>query len=255
MRTVTVLARTVRAEWARLWTVRSTWVLVVALTLFVAGLGALAGYDAAGGEDAGYGGLSAWEGVRFVMLFLLFGLVALSCVAAASDYGTGGIVPTLQWTPRRGVLLAGRALVVAGVSVLLAVLLLTVAAALVAVQATGLGMSLCAGSSILGDAALVVGCGSLLGIGLGFLTRSTAGSLVSAIALLVVLPLVLGNLPYESLRTVAEYLPGTNAIYVVFGEGIGEDMTIASARSTLFAWAVGGMAAGGLRLLRTDATR
>ena len=66
------------------------------------GLGAIAGYDAA--RNTGFDPVvrSAWDDARFTTLFLLFGLVALSCVATASDYGTGGILPTLQWTPRRG---------------------------------------------------------------------------------------------------------------------------------------------------------
>ncbi|MBR7744492.1 hypothetical protein KC207_14445 [Phycicoccus sp. BSK3Z-2] len=255
MTTGSTLARTVRAEWLRLWSVRSTWVLVTLLALFVAGLGAVAGWDAAGGGGFDAPSRTAWEDARFTMLFLLFGLVALACVATAADYGTGGIVPTLQWTPRRGVLLAARAVVVVGAAVLVAAVLLTVAAALVAVQVPGLAMPPGAGASTLGDAALVVGSGALLGVGLGFLTRSTAGSLVTAVGLLVVLPLVLGNLPYASLKAVAEHLPGAGAIFVVFGQGMSEDMTLASARVTLLAWGVGAVTLGGLRLLRSDAGR
>ncbi|NHA69005.1 hypothetical protein [Phycicoccus flavus] len=255
MTVLRTFGRTVAAEWLRLVTVRSTWVLLVLLALAVTALGALAGYDAAQGAGFDAPARTAWDDARFTLLFLLFGLVALSCVATASDYGTGGIVPTLQWTPRRGVLLAARTVVVAGVSVLVGMLLLTVAAALVAVQADGLGLSPDVGASTLGDTALVVGSGTVMGVGLGLLTRSTAGALVTAIGLLVVLPLVLGNLPYETLRTLAEHLPGTGAVVVVFGEGPSPETTAAQGRLTLLAWAAGTLLLGGLRLLRTDATR
>ena len=44
-----VVTRTARAEWARLWSVRSTWFLAAAVTVGVVGLGAVAGVDAARG--------------------------------------------------------------------------------------------------------------------------------------------------------------------------------------------------------------
>jgi ABC-2 type transport system permease protein len=45
------------------------------------------------------------------------------------------------------------------------------------------------------------------------------------------------------------------ALYLIFGEGPRDDMTVASARLILVAWAVAALAAGGWRLQRTDANR
>ena len=42
-----VLARTCRAEWTRLWTVKATWWFVIAATIAMVGLGLVAGNDAA----------------------------------------------------------------------------------------------------------------------------------------------------------------------------------------------------------------
>jgi ABC-2 type transport system permease protein len=50
-------------------------------------------------------------------------------------------------------------------------------------------------------------------------------------------------------------MPGSNALYLIFGEGPRDDMSVASSRLILAAWAVAALAAGGWRLLRTDANR
>ena len=81
-----------------------------------------------------------------------------------------------------------------------------------------------------------------------------AGALVTVIALILVLPLVLGNLPQEWAQDVAALLPGSSVIFLISGEGLSDGMTVASARTTMAAWAVAAIAAGGWRL-RTDASR
>ena len=47
MSAATVVARTGRAEWTRIWSVRSSWLLVLVTALAVLGLGTLVGLDAA----------------------------------------------------------------------------------------------------------------------------------------------------------------------------------------------------------------
>ena len=247
-----VLVRTGRAEWARLWTVRSTWFLVGTVVLAVLGLGLLAGIDA----SRGVGELTdAWDAARFTTMFALFGVTALAVVATASDYSTGGIVPTLQWTPRRGVLLLARAGVVGATCVGLGVVLVGGASLLVAVLAPELGLPADGGLALAGDVATVLGGGALLAVGLALFLRSTAGALITVIALLLVLPGVLGSLPYDAAVTIASHLPGAAAIFLVFGQAPGETMTDSGARLTLLAWALGSLALGGWRLLRTDASR
>jgi ABC-2 type transport system permease protein len=95
--------------------------------------------------------------------------------------------------------------------------------------------------------------GALLAVGLGLVLRSTAGALVSVIALMLVLPMLVAQLPYEWAVTLSANLPGSGALYLIFGEGPRDDMTTTSARLTLAAWAGAALLAGGWRLLRTDA--
>lgn len=78
---------------------------------------------------------------------------------------------------------------------------------------------------------------------------------VGVLALLMVLPLLLAQLPYDLTVTVAAHLPGSGALYLVFGEGPRDDMTTTSARVTLAGWALAALLCGGWRLLRSDANR
>ncbi|WP_153393676.1 hypothetical protein [Ornithinicoccus halotolerans] len=255
MSTVTVLTRTGRAEWGRIWSVRSSWAFVGAITVAVVGVGTLMGYDASGDPAGVPPGASAWDAGRQTAMFALFGITAMSVVTGAADDGTGGIVPTLQWTPRRGVLLAARAGVIAATASVLALVLVASASVVVWLFVPESGLPVRAGAEMLAGLGLVFGCGALLGVGLALVTRSTAAGLVSVLALMLVLPLLLAQLGYPWAVTVAAHLPGAGALFLVFGEGPSDDMTTTSARLTLAAWAVAALAGGGWRLLRTDANR
>jgi len=251
----TVLGRASHAEWSRIWSVRSSWVFVCALAFAVVGLGVLGGIDVANSPAPPQGGASAWEVARFTAMFALFGTVAWAVVTSAADHGTGAIVPTLQWTPRRGILLTARSAVIALTVTAVGIALVVAASVAVWAIAPETGLPLGEGLAEVGDLVVVLGCGALLGIGLGLLTRSTAAALVLAIALLLVLPLLVGSLPFDWAATVSSRLPGSGALFLIFGDGPPGDLTPASARLTLVAWAAAGIAAGGWRLLRSDASR
>jgi ABC-2 type transport system permease protein len=255
MSTPTVLARTGSAEWSRLWSVRSTWFFAGATALVVLGFGTIFGYDVSDNPTGPDPGTTAWDGGRFTAMFALFGVLALSVVTSTADHGTGGIVPTLQWTPRRGVLLAARAGIIAGTMTLLGATLVAGASAIVWAFRPSLGLPFGQGVETMAELGFVYAGGALLGVGLGLLTRSTAAALVSVIALMLVLPLLLAQLPYEWSVELSTRMPGSGALFLIFGEGPRDDMTTTSARLTLGLWAVALTIAGGWRLLRTDADR
>ncbi|MEV0283138.1 hypothetical protein AB0H36_03360 [Kribbella sp. NPDC050820] len=255
MSTPTVLARTGNGEWSRLWSVRSTWIFAIATAIVVLGFATIMGYDVSDDPTGPGPDATAWDGGRFTAMFALFGVLALSVVTSTADHGTGGIVPTLQWTPRRGVLLAARTTVIAATMTLLGVVLVAAASVVVWSFRPSLGLPLGEGIKSLAELAFVWAAGALLGIGLGLLTRSTAAALVSVIALMFVLPLILAQLPYDWTVTMSARMPGSSALFLIFGEGPRDDMTTISARLTLGLWAIALVVAGGLRLIRTDADR
>ncbi len=164
--TATTLARTAAAEWTRIWSVRSSWAFAGATALAVLGIGALVGIDASGDPSvAQEPGASAWDGSRPTSMFALFGVLALAVVTTTADHGTRGIVPTLQWTPRRGVLLAARSGVVVATTTALGVLLVCLATLVVWVFVPEVGILEPEGARSVADLALVLSCGAGLAAG------------------------------------------------------------------------------------------
>jgi len=248
-----LLTRTCAAEWTRLWTVKATWWFVAAAAVAFVGLGAVAGFDAAG-DPVPPEGRPAWTVVTVFARPAQFAFLALALTAVTADYATGGIVPTLQWTPRRGVLFLARAGVAVGAVTSLAVLLAT-ASALAAHAAARpvLALPVGEGLDVLGTVALVVAAGTALAVGLGFLLRHTAGALVAVFLLMLLLPLLLPQFGYAWTSALAEVLPGSGAAFLLLGEVPG--MTEASATTVVLAWAGGVLLLGWLRLARDDANR
>ena len=255
MSTAAVLTRTAAAEWTRVWSVRSSWIVALVTAVAVVGLGTIIGVDTSDDPSGPPPDATAWDGGRLTAMFALFGILAMSVVTSTADHGTGGIVPTLQWTPRRGVLLAARTGVLVALTTLLGVLLVAAASLVVWSFLPELGLPAEQGAETLGGLAFVFAGGALLAVGLGLVLRSTAGALVTVIALVLVLPPLLANLPYPWAVDLSAAMPGSNALFLIFGEGPSDDMTTASSRTTLAVWALTALAAGGWRLLRADANR
>jgi ABC-2 type transport system permease protein len=250
-----VLRRTGRAEWSRIWSLRASWLVAGAMAVGVVGLGAVIGLDAAGSPPGPPSGASAWDGARVTAMFALFGVLAMAVLNSTSDYSSGGIVPTLQWTPRRGILLVARTAVITAVVAALGVIVVAVAGIVVHAIVPATLLPVREGLEGLGELMFVFAAGALLSVGVGLALRSTAGAGISVIALILVLPLVLGNLPQDWAVDLASVMPGASALYLIVGDGPSEGMTVTSARVTLIVWAAAALAAGGCRLLRTDAGR
>ncbi len=250
-----LFARSCAAEWLRLWTVKSSWWFLGAATLVTVGLGTLLGFEAAA-DPADSQGEPAWQTAKYIVMLAQFAFLALVLTAVTSDYATGGIVPSLQWTPRRRVLFAARALVTIAAATGLGVLL-ALASALAAFTASGSALVLPwnEGAGTLSSVACVLAAGTALAAGLGFLLRNTGGALVSVFLLLLVLPALLPQFGFEWLTSVADRLPGGGALFLLTGEPDSRGFTETSAALTMLAWAGGSLAQRWLRRTRDDANR
>lgn len=250
-----LVARTCAAEWTRLWTVRSSWCFLLASAVVLVGLGTLLGFESAADPTA-LQGEPAWQTAMNIVVPAQFALLAFALTAVTSDYATGGIVPTLQWTPRRTALFLARALVAVGVATGAGVGLAFVAAlAAFATAGSALVLPWADGPDMVARVGGVIAAGTALAVGLGFLLRSTAGALVSVFLLVLVLPALLPQFGYEWLTSVADALPGAGAVFLLLGEPDGRRMTEGTAALTMLAWAAGALLLGWLRLLRDDVTR
>lgn len=245
--TATVFARAATAEWTRLWTLRSTWWSLAAAAGIMLFIGAAAGADHSGSDPA-----PIWLPAQIAIVPGQFAFLVVVLLSVTGEHSTGAIRSTLQWVPRREVLLVARTLVPVTVVTVSAVVLAT-ASALVAWALVGDAAEVVASdiAASLGRIALVVAFGSLLTVGLGLLLRSTAGTLTALFLLLFALVVALGNTGIPWLVTISDHLPGRAIVVLVADQ---DDLGTATVATVMGAWTVAAMTAGGWSLLRRDTT-
>ena len=246
--TATVFARAASAEWLRLRTVRTTWWCLLAATVTVVGIGVIMAFDAENVTASGELPPATSAG-EFGVLLGQFALLVLALLAVTQEYASGAIAPTLQWTPRRRVLLAARVtvpVVVATVAGMLLTLVADVAAWLIA----DLTLAPADVADSLSRIAAVLVAGGVLAVGVGLLLRSTAGALATVFLLQLVLPFLLPAFGVQWMADLGELLPGSGAIWTLLGE---PEMTAGQATALLVGWSGVALVAGGWSLLRRDA--
>ncbi|MFB4318846.1 ABC transporter permease subunit [Actinomadura sp. 21ATH] len=193
----------VAAEWLKLRTVRSTYVIAGVALVFMA-LALLLTVQVVGAWDGMPAGRRAR--VRMAEPAILAGWIGglcaavLGALAVTSEYRSGMIRTTLTVVPRRASLLAAKALVVGAASL---------AAGLVITCTVFLGTRLIIGdrpiagfqtaisAELPGIAArgCLVAVYALLALGLAALLRSTAGAIVTVVLLWYIMPIATGFLP------------------------------------------------------------
>lgn len=199
--TLVVLRRATASEWSRLWSVRSTWWALLGSLGIAAVMGAAYGVDTAGdGNPVRFAG-------EFTIVVAQLPILVLVTLAVTADHATGTIRSSLQWVPRRGVLLLARTSVttlVATVAGMLTALTADLTALLWVRSAPGAGELVAS----LTDVAVVVAVGALVTAGIATILRSTAGTLTSIFLLLLVLPMMLPEFGIDWLTAVGRRLPG-----------------------------------------------
>jgi ABC-type transport system involved in multi-copper enzyme maturation permease subunit len=200
---LTPLGDVLAAEWRKLVSVRSTTVLV-ALSVVSAGLAALIAIQVdvlwdrapAAARAEGYvSDLSALTGWGVQLCMALLGVLAVT-----AEYSSGMIRTTFTVVPRRGRVLAGKAVAAGGLALGAGLVAPSVAYGLVrlilgdrhvpgayAPLREQLGLGLATG--------LLTAVYALVGVGLGTVLRHAAGAIVAIVALWYLLPILAIHLP------------------------------------------------------------
>ncbi|MDQ1396860.1 MAG: type transport system permease protein [Acidimicrobiaceae bacterium] len=211
-----ILLASVRAEWTKLRSVRSTaWSLLVTLVITI-GLGAL--FCAA--RVSRWDRLDPGERLNFdPTSFSLNGLFlaqlaigVLGVLVISSEYTTGQIRASLGAVPQRRTMLAAKVIVFSVVTFVVGLI--------ACLSAFAIGQSIFtakhAGVSLSDPSVLraVIGGGLYLavlgafGIGLGAILRRTAGAIATLVGFLLVLPILVNFLPSPWNDDIGRYLPG-----------------------------------------------
>lgn len=255
---------TLASEWAKLFSVRSTYIMLALGLLLSIGMTALVSLAVGSTyDDWAPADQAAFEPIMFSLVGIIFGGIVYSVfgvLAVTGEYSSGQIRLTLTATPRRGRVLAAKALIVAAVMVVFG----TIAT---------VGMFL-VGQSVLGSFDMptttladpdaqraVFGTGltgaffPLIGLALGFLLRSTAGA-VTAVLAIIWLPEIFGGLlPMWWRENVLSMLPGPAMDSAVLGHILDSPMYPDPVVGAFVAagWLVVFLGAAYLRLARRDA--
>ena len=204
------LLRSVRAEWIKFWSLRSTWItsfITIALTvLFGAGLTAVLGRTEEYQDTA----------KNLITQGLTFGQVVVAVLGAliiTGEYSSGQIRSSLAAVPKRGQLLVSKAVVLAIVSFLLGSVSVFLSWAIskpfLGEHAGSLTDAHYAG--YIWGSGLAYAVIALMTLGIGFLLRSTAGAITVIVSLLfvVAVPLQLAASKWEWINKVIGCLPST----------------------------------------------
>lgn len=203
------------SEWIKIRSLRSTWWTLLATVLIVAGLGTL--FSAVHAHQYNNGNLDfdvLRDPTQVSLRGIYLGQLAigvLGVLVVTGEYTTGMIRASLTALPRRWPVLVAKAVV-------LAVLTFVVAeaasfAAFLFGQAALSSTHLQASLSTPGALRACFGAGvyltiiGLLGVGLGWVLRTTAGGIATLVGVVLILPLLAQALPSPYSTDVTKYLP------------------------------------------------
>jgi ABC-2 type transport system permease protein len=246
--------RVARSEWIKFWTLRSTWLVLLAAVAGVIVIGALIGYNTGRSfahlapED------SAPSGVLqgYYLGQLLVGVLGVLFVSG--EYATGMIRSTLTAVPRRLPVLGAKALVCFGV--LLAAMVPTCVVAYLGAMAFRAHFG--HGASLSGNLRVVLGTGvylaliGLLGVATGWIVRSTPGGISGLVGLLLVVPVLFQVIPGHWVSTVGEYLPAAGGSSFVSTVHAPDTLSPWLGLAVLVAWVVGALLLAAVLLERRD---
>ena len=214
----------IESEWIKLRSLRSTWFSLLAALIIVDGLGTLfsALHSHRVDHNFGPGAVFRFDATQVSLRGVFLAQLAIGVLGVlfiTGEYSTGQIRSSLAAVPHRiPVLLAkagvfaAAAFVVSIVATFAGFLLGQQAQASTHVQAT---LSTPGAVRACVGAAIYLTLVGLMGVGLGFVIRNTAGAIATLFGVVLVAPLLANALPTPYSTDVTKYLPLTAAQRVV----------------------------------------
>lgn len=255
--------RVLRFEWIKFRTLRASWVGQALLVALLIGFSALAAAMSNNrmGETGPAGRFAEMGPVATVLTGANLGVLVvgvLGCIFGAREYGSRMIASTVAAVPRRWQVVLSKAVVLTAV--------LLVSTLIGVFGAFFLGMSVLHSggnhTAALGDPGVlrqVVGmagyltAAGLLGMGLGVLLRSVAGSIGVLIAGLLVLPQLAGALLPASWDPALKYLPSSAAAAFTTIDRAGTDVLgVGAGVAVLVAWVLAVLVGAAVAISRRD---
>ncbi|GAA1984139.1 ABC transporter permease [Catenulispora subtropica] len=203
-----------RSEWTKIRSVRSTfWTLIVALVATV-GVSVLVALGTVGSKSALEDLKTTGDPTMQTMSGFILGMLAMvvfGAMAITAEYSTGMIRTSFTSQPRRSVVLAAKALVMALVALVIG-LVSSFASFLIGARVfSGHGIHVGLGDPhvlrAVAGGGLFFAVTALLAFGLGAVLRHTAGSITAGVGLMFLLPVLQSFLPGSWRDHIGKWLP------------------------------------------------
>jgi ABC-2 type transport system permease protein len=258
---------TVRGEWIKLLSLRSTWWVLAATVALITGvsLAVAASLDAMAADPATAGGPATANGAEAVSGGFQLGMLPIAVLGAlliTGEYSTGMIRSTLAAVPTRVPVLLAKATVLGIVTVVVA----SVGIALAYVATMPLlskhdlvpALDEARTWQVFGGTVYFLVAAALFALGVGTLLRSSAAAITVALTVLLLLPGVLSFINLDWVQRLVDYLPLPASGAFLGGDGdslssAGSGLSPTTGLLVVTAYAVVPLVAGAVALRRRDA--
>ncbi|ACL41987.1 putative ABC transporter transmembrane protein (plasmid) [Pseudarthrobacter chlorophenolicus A6] len=270
--------RAVYAEWLKLTSLRSSYVILIITLMGMVGIGLLSVFAVlamadglldvgrqAGGPAPGPETLTEELGAQARgipasgIAIAQFLIASLAVMQIGSEYGTRMISTTLTVVPRRLTAILAKTLVIAAVSFIVGAgaALISYAVAQPLLEPKGLDYAITADGvmpSILSTGAYLALI-AILGLGIGTLLRNSAGGIMTTLGLLIVAPIVLAILSgqNELFMDISRFLPSSAGIEMVAIRTQPDALTQNQGGLVVAAWAAAALVGAMISVKRRDA--
>ncbi|MEV4516605.1 ABC transporter permease [Dactylosporangium sp. NPDC049525] len=255
--------RVARAEWAKLWSLRSSWITLGIGLLLLLAFGTIAALQFKSSIGSGrpmdddFANATTHSIALFGVPFALIALGVLGVLTTSGEYTTGMIRSTLAAVPKRLPVLWAKAGVYGAVAL--------------AVGVTGAFVSFAISSGILsgttaamtfstdGVVASLFGVGvylglvGVIGVALGALLRSSAGGISALVGTFLLVPGLMSLLPKAWRTEITPYLPSNAGESIFALHHASGTLSAGTGLLVLLGWTALALAGAAYRLKRADA--
>jgi ABC-2 type transport system permease protein len=255
--------RVLRSEWAKLWSLRSTWITLGLGLLFMLAFGTIAALryksmlNSGQPMDPDFADATAYSLALFGVPFSLIALGVLGVLTASGEYTSGMIRSTLAAVPRRLPVLWSKAAVY-GVIAFTTGAVGALAGFLIsngALSGTPIGMSLGDSGVLRGllGTGLYLGLVGVIGVALGTLLRSTAGGISALVGTFLLVPGLMSLLPKSWRADLTPYLPSNAGESIFALHHATGTLSAGAGLLVLLGWTALALGGAAYRLMRSDA--
>jgi ABC-type transport system involved in multi-copper enzyme maturation permease subunit len=255
--------RVLRSEWAKLWSLRSSWITLGLGLLLLVAFGTIAALRyrsmiTSGGQiDPDFAHATAFSLAIFGVPFALIALGVLGVLTTSGEYSTGMIRSTLAAVPRRLPVLWSKAAVYGVVAFVVGALGAVVAFLISSgvVSGTPGAMTILDNGvlrSLLG-VGVYLGLVGVIGVALGALLRSTAGGISALVGAFLLVPGLMSLLPSAWRTDITPYLPSNAGDSIYALHHTTGTLSAGAGLLVLLGWTALALGGAAYRLMRSDA--